>query len=84
MAIPTVTTWLSNIFAKEKGYRMKRENGYKSVTQSFFGISRAERHCDKCNTTYYEGALDFLLDEFSCPRCVNGKDENETSIRYRD
>lgn len=75
MAIPIVTTWLSNIFGKDKGYRMKLETGLECVTQSFFGTSRTERLCDECKTPYREGALDFLSDEFVCPQCENGKDE---------
>jgi len=74
VAIPNVTTWLSNIFGKDKEYQMKRENGYKFVTQSFFGILRTERLCEVCNTPFKEGALDFLSDEFVCPYCENRKE----------
>jgi len=75
VAIPNVTTWLSNIFGKDKEYLMKQENGYKFVTQSFFGTSRTERRCEICNTPFREGALDFLSNEFVCPYCENGKED---------
>ena len=75
MDTPTVITWLQHTLRKVKGYRMRQENGYECVTQSFLGTSRNERLCDECNTPFKEGALDFLSDEFVCPYCENGKDD---------
>ena len=54
----------------------KQKNGLSDTVKSFMGRSRATIVCSVCNTTYYEGALDFLSDEVkSCPACDNGKDE---------
>ena len=75
MGIRNVTTWLFNIFGKDKQYQMKQENGLKYANQSFFNKPMGERLCDRCKTPYKEGALDFLSDEFVCPICENGKDD---------
>ena len=65
---------------KENGVK-KQLNGLEDTTKNFMKRSRTTRFCNKCNTTYYEGALDFLSDEKQyCPVCDNGKDDNETSI----
>ena len=54
----------------------KQKNGLSDTVKSFMNRSRATIVCSVCNTTYYEGALDFLSDEIkSCPVCDNGKDE---------
>jgi len=72
---PNAITWLFNIFGKDKGCLMSQDNGYPHAIQSFLGRSRTTRTCFNCNETYLEGALDFLSDEFKCPSCENGKDE---------
>jgi rubrerythrin len=54
----------------------KQKNGLTNTVKSFMNRSRSTIVCSVCNTTYYEGALDFLSDEpKSCPSCDNGKDE---------
>jgi len=53
----------------------KQKNGLNDTVKSFMNRSRSTIVCPVCNTTYYEGALDFLSDEpKSCPSCDNGKD----------
>jgi rubrerythrin len=53
----------------------KQKNGLNDTVKSFMNRSRSTNVCPVCNTTYYEGALDFLSDELkSCPACDNGKD----------
>ena len=88
MDTPIVITWLQRILDTKKSRTekslMKQKDGCIITTKTFMNRSRTTNRCLVCNTTYYEGALDFLSDEISCPRCVNGKDEDETSIRYRD
>ena len=74
MAIPNAITWLLNIFGKERCL-MKDDGGYRDVTQSFLGRMREVRRCPVCGEEYWEGALDFLSDEFVCPSCENGKEE---------
>jgi len=61
----------------EKERKVKKQRtGLSDTVKSFMGRSRATIVCSVCNTTYYEGALDFLSDEVkSCPACDNGKDE---------
>ena len=54
---------------------MKDDGGYHDITQSFLGRSRAVRKCPVCGEEYWEGALDFLSDEFVCPNCENRKEE---------
>ena len=74
--IQDVITSLRSIFKKENQYQMRRKNGLRNTDQiSFLGIPKSKRLCDKCNTPFEEGALDFLSDEFVCPHCENGKDE---------
>jgi len=53
----------------------KQKNGLNDTVKSFMNRSRSAIVCPVCNTTYYEGALDFLSDEPKCcPSCDNGKD----------
>jgi len=53
----------------------KQKNGLNDSVKSFMNRSRSTMVCPVCNTTYYEGALDFLSDEpKSCPSCDNRKD----------
>jgi len=74
--IQSVITSLRSIFKKENQYQMRRKNGLRNTDQmSFLGIPKGKRLCDKCKTPFEEGALDFLSDEFVCPHCENGKDE---------
>jgi hypothetical protein len=71
----------SNTSTPKESVVKKQSNGLRDTTKNFMNRSRTTRICDKCNTTYYEGALDFLSDEKRyCPVCDNGKDDNETSI----
>jgi len=77
----SVQTSQSNTSIPKESAVKKQLNGLKDTTKNFMNRSRTTRICDKCNTTYYEGALDFLSDEKRyCPVCDNGKDDNETSI----
>ena len=77
----SVQTSQSNTSIPKESAVKKQLNGLKDITKNFMNRSRTTRICDKCNTTYYEGALDFLSDEKRyCPVCDNGKDDNETSI----
>ena len=73
--IPTVIHWLRSSLRKENRYRMKQDDGLKHATQNFLGLSETVRHCDRCKTPFRGGALDHLSEEFVCPICDNGKDE---------
>ena len=88
MDTPNVITWLKRILDTKKSRteksQMKRNAGSVGTTKTFMNRLRTISRCPVCNTTYYEGALDFLSDEISCPNCSNGKDNDETSIRHRD
>lgn len=88
MDTPTAITWLQRILGTKKSKmeksQMKQKSGSRVTKKSFMNRLRDTKVCSVCNTTYYEGALDFLSDEISCPRCDNGKDEDEASIRHRD
>ncbi len=79
---PTVNAKKKDAQASQKPISTVKENkvkkqktGLSDTVKSFMGRSRATIVCSVCNTTYYEGALDFLSDEIkSCPNCDNGKD----------
>jgi rubrerythrin len=66
----------SHTYTGKESKVKKRKSGLNDTVKSFMNRSRGTLVCSVCNTTYYEGALDFLSDEIkSCPLCDNGKDE---------
>lgn len=66
----------SHTYIEKESKVKKQKNGLNDTVKSFMNRSRSTIVCSVCNTTYYEGALDFLSDEpKSCPSCDNGKDE---------
>jgi len=74
--IPIAITSLLSILDIRKDYPMKGGDGLPNIDQlSFINMHRTVRLCDECKTPFKEGALDFLSDEFVCPYCANGKDE---------
>jgi len=64
------------ISTKKENKVKKQKNGLSFTAKSFMNRSRSTIVCPVCNTTYYEGALDFLSDEpKSCPVCDDRKEE---------